>query len=330
MSDNKNDAKNKYEVEPWSNGTIFKDYEIHDQLGRGGFGITYYVKNIKDMKYYALKCDLKKIENNGLDREIKILKELKDIDRIPKMYETGEHDQCRYMVMDVYGASIAAFRRIHATFNNKSLLYIAIQTLICIEKVHECGILHRDIKPGNFLFNPTVESPIIIIDFGLSKRFRDQKTNEVLPPVDRCGFVGTTKYASINCHSGNDLSAKDDLCSWIYMCIELHRGKLPWTGRTKKDEVAELKRKNSLASLVRKLPKCFVEIAEHIESLDYYKKPDYDGLLRRLRDEYQKTKGVLKWERVSRKERDSISKVPLYYDPNEVLGIDTEGKCCSI
>lgn len=323
MRGSRNAMKTKVEIEPLQNGALFKDYEIQDQLGRGGFGITYYVKNIKDMKYYALKCDLRQGENNGLDREIRILRQLRNVDRIPKTYEAGEFNNCRFMIMDVYGASISAIRKFCSTLDSRSLLFVAFHTLICIKKVHDCGIVHRDVKPGNFLFNPTVDNPIIIIDFGLSKRYRDPHTDEVVPPMDKCGFIGTTKYASLNCHFGKDLCCKDDLCSWLYMCVELYRGKLPWTGKTKKDEVAELKKRFSMVTLVRRLPKCFEEIAQHIESLDYYKKPDYDKLLCGLLDEYLKLKGPLKWEHISKKDVDSISKVPLCYSQKEKTGANT-------
>jgi len=76
------------------------------------------------------------------------------------------------MVMDMLGPSIEdLFQTCKRSFDLKTVLLIAIQMIQRIEKVHEERIIHRDIKPDNFLIGGTELSKdsVYIIDFGLAK-----------------------------------------------------------------------------------------------------------------------------------------------------------------
>jgi serine/threonine protein kinase len=72
-----------------------------------------------------------------------------------------------------------------------------------IEYMHQNNFLHRDIKPDNFLMGiQSKASQVHMIDFGLSKRFKDPKTGEHIPYRDRKQLTGTARYASVNVHNG--------------------------------------------------------------------------------------------------------------------------------
>jgi serine/threonine protein kinase len=76
------------------------------------------------------------------------------------------------MVMDMLGPSIEdLFQTCKRSFDLKTVLLIAIQMIQRIEKVHEERIIHRDIKPDNFLIGGTelTKDSVYIIDFGLAK-----------------------------------------------------------------------------------------------------------------------------------------------------------------
>ena len=74
--------------------------------------------------------------------------------------------------MDMLGPSIEdLFQTCKRSFDLKTVLLIAIQMVQRIEKVHEERIIHRDIKPDNFLIGGTelTKDSVYIIDFGLAK-----------------------------------------------------------------------------------------------------------------------------------------------------------------
>ncbi len=69
---------------------------------------------------------------------------------------------------------------------------------------------------------------LYVLDFGMCRGFISPRRNAKKTPRERCGFRGTVRYASINCHEGVEMSEKDDLEQWFYQQVELTKGVLPW------------------------------------------------------------------------------------------------------
>ena len=71
---------------------------------------------------------------------------------------------------------------------------------------------------------------VYLIDFGLSKEYRDPSTYEHISCKTNLGLTGMATFASINSHLGLELGRRDDLESLAYVLIYFLRGSLPWQG----------------------------------------------------------------------------------------------------
>ena len=145
--------------------------------------------------------------------------------------------------------------------------------------------MHRDIKPGNFLIGNKTETDIIyIVDFGLSKRFVDIKTELHIAYKDNESLTGTANYSSINTHLGIIQSRRDDMESLGYLFIYFLKGNLPWNGfngKNKIDQYEMIKQKKILTTaddLCKGCPKEFKEYICYCRKLKFEERPDYDYL----------------------------------------------------
>ena len=160
---------------------------------------------------------------NTLPNEIDILKNLHD-DYFPKYHQSGTNEkyQINYLVMNYLGMSIGGIQ----AFNNyildmETVYHISLIMLGIIEAFHLCGYVHRDIKPNNFLIQHIKDYPIVLIDFGLSKKFIDPETKDPFPSEIEHILVGTRKYSSVSVMKLNSWVINDDLIFWFYSFLDL-------------------------------------------------------------------------------------------------------------
>ena len=126
----------------------------------------------------AVKFEPAKTKFPQLYYEAKLYKIYDGAIGVPNMYFFGQIADYNVLVMDLLGPSLEdLYEYCRRKFSLKTVLMLAIQMLQRIEFIHQCGFLHRDIKPDNFLIGVGQQQHIIyVIDFGLAKRYKDPRT----------------------------------------------------------------------------------------------------------------------------------------------------------
>ena len=189
--------------------------------------------------------------------------------------------------MDLLGPSLEdLFQNCKRQLDVKTVLLIAIQLMKHFQKIHAERIIHRDVKPDNFLIGSTESTRnfIYIIDFGLAKCYMNSQGDHI-PYKDGKNLTGTARYASIATHQGKEQSRRDDLECIGHVLLYLLKGSLPWQGlpgRSKNEKYAAIKKKKietSLEDLCRGQPPEFKEFMEYCRSLKFEQEPNYKTCL---------------------------------------------------
>ncbi|PBJ70791.1 casein kinase [Trypanosoma cruzi cruzi] len=173
----------------------------------------------------------------------------------------------------------------------KTTLMLAEQMIARIEFVHSKSVIHRDMKPDNFLMGTGKKGHhVYVVDFGLAKKYRDPRTHQHIPYKEGKSLTGTARYCSINTHLGIEQSRRDDLEGIGYILMYFLRGSLPWQGlkaHTKQEKysrISERKQTTPVETLCKGFPAEFAAYLNYTRSLRFEDKPDYSYLKRLFRE----------------------------------------------
>lgn len=261
-------------------------FKLIKKLGSGSFGEVYLVQDTKDLSsFYAAKIEGKS-EHLKLRDEYKIYKKLLSggaVDGIPRIKTYIETPKVNAIIMELLGNGLDHYlEKAGGTLNLETVLSLGIDCVDLLKKTHQLGIIHRDIKPNNFVVGRYNTEKLYIIDFGLSKSYITKGKHIELKEEKQ--LTGTPRYSSLNVHMGFEPSRRDDLEAVGYMLVYFIKGKLPWQGAKKQKGVdhskiiGRIKMYTSLEKLCNGLPPCFIEYIKYCRKLEFEDTPDYTFL----------------------------------------------------
>ena len=229
---------------------IANKYKIIEKIGEGCFGFIFKGENIRTFEKVAIKMESISCETKLLKNEAKIYQYLQGCIQTPSTVVSGVPsltgafgfgslhngnegfptvkwfgiiDNYYYMVLPLLGDSLC-----NKTFDTKPLFSISIDMIKRIQYIHENGLIHRDIKPDNFLFGLNNDPVIHLIDFGFCRKYLKADNKTHIDLKTNRPMIGTPNFVSVNVHNGLEPSRRDDLESVAYMMIYFQLGQLEW------------------------------------------------------------------------------------------------------
>jgi eukaryotic-like serine/threonine-protein kinase len=210
----------------------FGDYELIEEIGRGGMGVVWRARQVSLDRPVALKLILagelaSEVDIERFRREAQAAATL-DHPNIVTIYEVGEHEGRHYFAMRlVEGRSLAAEPQKSEVRSQRSAARLLSKAARGVHHAHQHGLLHRDLKPGNILLDAQGEPHIT--DFGLAKRV-DAPAGMTLSET----VLGTPNYMSPEQAQGRnkDLTTAADIWSLGAILYYLLTGRPPFQAAT--------------------------------------------------------------------------------------------------
>jgi serine/threonine protein kinase len=210
---------------------IFGDYELLEEIGRGGMGVVYRARQISLNRIVALKMVLagRLAEEDDLQRfrtEAESAGRLQH-PNIVAVHEVGEIDGQHFFSMEFIDGTSLAQRLRGGPLPGRSAARYIRQVARAVHCAHQNGTLHRDIKPGNIMIDRGDEPHVT--DFGLAKRLGEDSGQTRTGTV-----VGTPSYMAPEQAAGKtrELGPACDIYGLGAVLYELLTGRPPFRAET--------------------------------------------------------------------------------------------------
>ena len=237
-----------------SNNFPVERYKPISRLGMGGGGLVYLCLDQHLRKNVAVKI-LRVSQPEQIiqfQAEAKVTAKFKHPNIVSILDFGLTHAGAPFMVLEyVDGKALDALIQERGPLPERIATKIFLQISDALQKGHEYGIFHRDVKSSNIIISQiNGDAQARVIDFGIAMMASDED-------VDFHGqhIVGTPKYMCPDQIAGRKFDARSDLYSFGCVMYETLTGRLPFTG----DSMTLLEKH------CREQPPSFAEISPHLE-----------------------------------------------------------------
>jgi hypothetical protein len=224
------------------------DYEILEEIGRGGMGVVYRARQISLGRIVALKMVLRGALASATDRT-RFRAEAESAARlhhphITPVYEVGDEDGQPYFSMQFVEGTTLARRIADGPLPAGEAARTLLPICRAIAEAHRGGLLHRDLKPSNILIDRTGRP--YVSDFGLAKRVTaagetiDEPAASLL--THSGAIVGTPGYMAPEQAAGNrgEVSRATDVYGLGALLYAMLTGRAPFQSASPVDTVLQV------------------------------------------------------------------------------------------
>ena len=212
-------------------GKRIRQYEIREELGRGGMGVVYKAHDTTLDRTVALKL-VPEAKGASSEQRLRLLNEAKaaaglNHPNICTVYEVGEDAGVQFIAIEyVEGHTLREYIERHRGDEPglpvSEAAGIAAQIADALDEAHRRGIVHRDIKSENIMIN--ARGQVKVMDFGLARLRGAARLTQ------SSSTVGTLAYMPPEAIQGGEADARSDLFSLGAVLYEMVAGRLPFRG----------------------------------------------------------------------------------------------------
>lgn len=250
-------------------------FEVLRELGRGSMGVVYLGRDPNSSLDVAIKTITLANESNSevlRDAKSQFLREAKiltwlDHPDIVTIYDVGEDHGLAFIAMEfLTGVKLTAYTKTYSLLSLPKVLDIMARVADALGYAHEQNVVHRDVKPGNIMYDPA-DNTVKVIDFGIS-----MLTSHFSKKGDL--VMGSPLYMSPEQVRGKQINGLSDLFSLGSSLYQLASGHLPFEGDSDFDVMHRIAKEphTDILSVKPDLPPCVCAIIDHALAKDVEKR----------------------------------------------------------